>query len=176
MNLRNLAVLMAFPLVIGVASAQQKNRLGEIVVAMADCRKITDDAQRLACLDRVSGDLVTAFQREEVVAVDREAIRETRKSLFGFTGPNLRLFGQSKEQAERDDIKELTGKITSVREISYGKYQFRIDDDSSWQTTETSSYADIDVGQPVRIRRSSVGSFQGFFNNSKQFVRVKRVQ
>ena len=60
------------------------------IKALAACRAITDNAQRLACYDREAGALVQSVESKETVVLDKQAVRNTKRSLFGFSLPGCR--------------------------------------------------------------------------------------
>ena len=53
------------------------------------CRSVMDNAARLACFDKETQTVAGAFSTGDVVALDREKVRSTRRSLFGFHVPTL---------------------------------------------------------------------------------------
>src|SRR5690348_11419617 len=59
------------------------------VQAVLDCRKLTDDAARLACYDRAVTAMASAEQSGDLVSIDREQRRAARRQAFGFQLPTL---------------------------------------------------------------------------------------
>src|SRR5690349_9886190 len=70
--------------------------------AVVDCRAIIDAAQRLACFDRTVGEMAKAGEEKDLVVLDREAVRETRRGLFGFSLPKIKLFGGGRDEDDWD--------------------------------------------------------------------------
>lgn len=145
----------------------------ELMGKLSACRKIADRDQRLDCFDRETASIDEAIARKDIVVVDREAVRETRKSLFGFELPKLPfLNGGDKDEAEPEQ-KEITAKIATASAIGNGRWQITLDNGAIWQTTESSPILDPRAGDTVRIHRAAMGSY--FINVSGQRgVRARR--
>lgn len=140
--------------------------------AVIDCRDIADSAQRLACFDRTVGVMASATAEKDLVVLDREAMRETRKGLFGFSLPKLKLFGGGDED-ERDEIKEIESSIAGLRSAKDGYPIFVLADGGNWKQTEGRNVYPK-VGDTIRIKRASLGSYMANVNK-KAAVRVMRL-
>lgn len=84
---------------------------------LRECRAIAVAAERLACFDRVSAALVTAADAGDLSVVNREEVRKTRRTLFGFALPDLGIFRGDKADAqdEADEIEVLDTTIARAR-------------------------------------------------------------
>jgi hypothetical protein len=131
----------------------------DLLNAVTACRGIGDAAQRLACYDEAATRLTQAVGRNDVVVLDREDIRQTRRSLFGFHLPRLPfLGGGAREVAETPD--EITATVSAASNIGYDKYRIRLEDGAVWQTTEASpSVTPPHAGSSVVIRRGAMGNY-----------------
>jgi hypothetical protein len=158
----------AVMLIAAPATAQEAR--SSVVDDLAACRAVADPAARLACFDKTAAALIAARERKDVVVLDREEVRKTRRSLFGFTLPRIKLFGDGEDDAEA--IKELTGTAASVVPAERDFYAVKLDDGSRWQTIEAARFPPK-AGQTVRIKRAAMGSFMAAFNGGR-WVRVKR--
>ena len=138
---------------------------------LSACRKLTDRDARLDCFDRETATIDEAIARKDIVVVDREAVRETRKSLFGFELPKLPFFGG--DDKDEPAQTEITAKIASANTIGNGRWQITLDTGAIWQTTESSVLLDPHPGDSVRIRRAAMG---GYFMNvsGERAVRARR--
>lgn len=96
------------------ASAQETKNASDPLDPLRTCRAITGDAERLACYDRVSGALVTAADEGDLSVVNREEVRKTRRTLFGFALPDLGIFGRSDKAAEKDEADEIEVLNTTI--------------------------------------------------------------
>ena len=100
----------------------------KLVAAVQACQQIKDDAARLACYDRSVSALTAADARGDVAVVDREQMRETRRSLFGFSVPKLPFFSNSKDKDVQQEPKEVVSTILSFRGLGNGYVRFTIAD------------------------------------------------
>ena len=121
---RRLAALAAPVLLFSVTvAAQEKPPAGDPFDPLRACRVIAADAERLACFDRVSAALVTAAEEGDLSVVNREEVRKTRRTLFGFALPDLGIFGggdKAKEKDAADEIEVLNTTVASSRTTSDG--------------------------------------------------------
>lgn len=153
------------------APAQQQRP--EIFSKLLDCRTITDSAARLACYDRQVAAIDAAAQRDEVVVLDKEGLKKTRRSLFGFTFPKLPFLGSDNDEM-KPEFATIEAKITATREIGYGKWSFRLEDGAEWQSVEPIKNRAPRIGMTIEIKRGSLGSYVGKIGNWPAF-RMKRV-
>lgn len=162
--------LFALPfLVLAVpAAAQDRSKHLERVV---DCRKLTDATERLACYDKTVAELDAAEQKKDVVVVDKEQVREARRSVFGFKLPRIKLFGSGNSEDEIDEIVS-TVKVISTR--SDGRVAFTIEDGARWVKTDDRALVGVKAGRKVTIKRAAMGSFFARFEGTIG-VRVERV-
>lgn len=155
-------LLLAMP-----ASAQDAPRPAALQ-ALTACRAIAGSAERLACYDRAAAELDASVERKEVVVLDKQEVKKTRRSLFGFSLPKLRLFGNDREQdaAEEAEFQEIETTVKSLRRLRTGLLQFTIEDGAVWQTTESASFQPS-IGEPVTIRKGLLGSYFIRFGKSR---------
>lgn len=127
------------------------------IKALAACRAITDNAQRLACYDREAGALVQSVQSKETVVLDKQAVRNTKRSLFGFSLPRLPFFGNDKDE-KQDEFTQIEEPIKTIRSIGYGRFRFTLGDGATWETTEGVN-AFPKSGEKVLIKKGLMGSY-----------------
>jgi hypothetical protein len=96
------------------------------------CIPIADNVQRLACFDRSALALAAAQQKRDIVVLDREQVRKTNRSIFGFVMPQLKLFGDA---GESEEVKQLDSVVRDFTDAGYGKYRMSLTDNSVWETT-----------------------------------------
>lgn len=127
--------------------------------ALDGCRAIAAPAQRLACFDQTTAQLMTATASGEISVVDRAEMRQARRSLFGFAMPKLPFFAG--DRSAEDDKGTLDSTITWVRRIDDERFQLRVADGNAlWETVE--SYMTFDEprkGQKISIKRGPLGSY-----------------
>lgn len=159
----------------GPAVAQAQGRTAKAppagVAKLLECRSIAADSERLACFDRQSADFAGAVARRDVVMIDRDQARETRRSLFGFSLPD---FGGLIGGGDEDEIREINAELASAT-YDQGGLRVTLKDGSSWAQTDDARLGRIPgPGAPVRIRRGSFGSYMMKVGNLPA-VRARRV-
>jgi len=137
---------------------------------LIDCRMIADSAARLTCYDTQVSAIDAAEKKQDLVVLDRAQVRETRKSLFGFSLPSFSLGG--KKLDEKDDITEINSTVAGLRRTQNGWVLTLADGAGTWQSDDLTSAPS--VGDKVRIRKASMGSFLGRvgFSQGARFRRV----
>ena len=141
--------------------------------ALGACRAITDNAQRLACYDREAAALVQSVESKETVVLDKQAVRKTKRSLFGFTLPKLPFLSDGQDEKEEAEFQQIETPIKSVNGIGYGRFRFTIDDGATWETTEGVN-AFPKPGQTVTIKKGLMGSYFIRFEGNRS-VKGRRV-
>jgi len=132
----------------------------KLVTAVQACQPIKDDAARLACYDRSVSALTAANARGDVAVVDREQMRETRRSLFGFSVPKLPFFSNSRDKDVQEEPKQIVSTIVSFRGMGNGYVRFTIDEpESTWESTEPTEAFDVRSGEKVKIEHGAIGSY-----------------
>lgn len=134
----------------------------------AQCRALSDGPARLACFDRTVGRIVTARDAGEITILDRERVRATNRSLFGFNLPKLNLFGDRDDdaRAETEIVKQVDSTIRQVAGAGPGLYILRLDNGSQWRLTETATFAPR-PGEAIRIRRGTLSSYRASIANGR---------
>lgn len=143
------------------------------IVRVVACTSIANAAERLACFDREVAAMNQAQRSGDLVAMDRQQVRRTRRSLFGLALPDLGVFGD----ADSDDgASEIQTTIKAARDDGRGKWTFDLAEGGRWVQLDSRPFVvDPAPGQPVRIRRAAMGSY--LMNVNKQIaIRVRRVQ
>lgn len=154
-----LAAAALATLVSASASAKPKAqdaRSNALIQSLSACRGVADEKARLDCYDQASARLTEAVDKKELVVMDRQEIRETRRSLFGFSVPNIPLF---RGEAGGDDGK-LETTIAGAGRIEGGRWQIRLEDGAVWQTSESRlNLSDPRPGQKIIIQRGTLGNY-----------------
>ena len=165
-----LTALAAFPVAAQAADRPPElDKLPPVFEAVMDCRAIASEAERLACYDRTVASMAAAREKQDLVVADRQTLRETKRGLFGFSLPKLKIFGGT----EGESIDAIETSITSVRRANDGMVIFTIEDGARWKQTEgRNSFAK--PGDKVKISRGALGSFWAKIGNNSQ-MRVIRL-
>ncbi len=136
--------------------------------ALAECRRLESPTLRLDCYDAAVQALETAQAQGNVVLLDRAAIEESQRRSFGF---NISTFNPFAGGDGPVPVDEVTSTLKAARQIPPGrKWLITLEDGSTWLQTDTSTpYITRPQGQPVRIRRASMGSYLMTVANSAAF-------
>jgi hypothetical protein len=157
----------------GVAAKQPKEGPPPPQVnALLACRAITESGQRLACYDKNAAVIGDAVAKRDLVVFDRESVKKTKRGLFGFSIPNLGIFGDDDDDVE---IKQIDGEIASTATNADGGYIFRLTDGSRWSQIDSKPMAlSPQNGEKVAVKKGTLGSY--FLSVNKQpGVKVKRI-
>ena len=143
----------------------------ETLARLMACRGVADSTARLACFDAAAGALDSAQQQGDLVVMDRAQINQTRRQLFGFEMPALpQLFGADSAVA----IDSIDSTLQSASLVGEGRWVFRLADGGVWRQIDSERVRFQNrPGQPVRIRKASLGSFLLTVDGSRA-VRVRR--
>lgn len=172
--MRLIATAAVLLLAASPAVAQKKREMPPVpeqfnkVVA---CSSVADPQQRLACFDREVAAMNEAQKKGDFVAMDRQQVRKTKRSLFGLALPDLGVFGD-----DSDDGSSIETTIRAVRQNPDGKYIFDLVEGGRWIQLDSRNFiVDPAPGQPIRIRRGAMASYLA--NVNKQIaIRVRRIQ
>lgn len=172
-NVAAAAVALAMTAVPAVA-AENDGAGDRVLQSFAQCRAVADAAQRLACFDSAASALEQAVKAKEVRIIDKEDVRRTRRSLFGFTLPRVGLFGDG-DKDEREEFTEINTTVASARQLDNGRVELRLtgEEDAVWQTTEAVAWPPK-PGDKIRIRKGAIGSY--FVTFSGKTYRGMRVR
>jgi hypothetical protein len=133
------------------------------VTALRECQSKSDPAQRLACYDTAVSAMVAASSDGEVRVVDREDVREARRKLFGFTLPDLGIFGGKGDKEDPEQAEEfatLNTSIAAVRSVN-GRFVITTAEGAEWQLDEMpASLMRPKVGRSLEIKS---GAFSSYF-------------
>lgn len=144
-----------------------------LVSAVADCRTIGDPAARLACFDQSIAALLQARDAKQIVVLDQADVREARRSVFGFSLPNIRLFG-SKEKDAGSQVSQIESTIARKQTVAGNYLRVALADKTIWQTTESAMTLSPRIGDPISIEAGMLGSY--IAKIGRRSIRVKRVQ
>ncbi|USI73325.1 hypothetical protein [Sphingomonas morindae] len=134
--------------------------------SMLRCRTIAVATERLACFDQAATALDQAQSRHDIVVMDRQEIRQTRRSLFGFALPAIPLFahdeGSAKGKEARHEEEEDAQISSTIREAHEGPdgWVVTLEDGAVWRQTGGETVgATLKPGMAVIVRRGALGSY-----------------
>ena len=145
-----------------------------IVQALTDCRKLTDDAARLACYDKAAGAFDQAEAKGDIVVVDREQATAVRRQAFGFTLPSLSLFDRGDKGQKAEPLDRVSGTLARAYRQSSGRWVMELEDGAVWTQTDIEDLPrGAKTGSKVEIRKAAMGSF--FINvDGQRAIRASR--
>lgn len=144
----------------------------EVFTRLIDCRALSDPAARLACFDERAAQLQVAQEKHDIVVIDRAAMQDAKKGLFGLSLPKIKLFGSGGE----NDVSQLDGTIETVGQYDYGRWRLTLSDGSVWDQIDTEVFPiDPRKGNKIVIKRASMGGFKAVVNGQPP-VRVRRIK
>jgi hypothetical protein len=127
------------------------------------CAQIRDNAERLACYDQAFG------KPAESVA----AIAAAPDQHFGFKEKEMARNDPQPAVSSAPD--SVTAAIKSVDRRRDGKFVVTLDNAQVWAQSEFNSLADVEIGDPVTVRRGVLGSYL-LVTRAGIGTRVKRVK
>lgn len=154
-------LLAASPLPLSAQVNAQGNAASDdldYLEGLKKCQLLTDDIARLDCFDSAVNAIVVANDAGEVKVIDREDVRQTRRSLFGFALPKINLFGSEDEDQDSDELFRTT--ITNVRYTSSSQARFTTAEGAVWEMRNIPRrLRTIEPGQEVEFKPATFGYF-----------------
>ncbi|QQV76377.1 hypothetical protein H5J25_12935 [Sphingomonas aliaeris] len=143
---------------------------------IVNCRAIEASAPRLACYDKAAATLVDAADKGTIVIADKSEVQRTRRSLFGFSLPNLPLLGGGKGQKEDDEtvVRELATTVVSASPAGYGTWAITVAEGGRWRTSEASRTLTPRTGDKITIKRGPLGGYIANIGGQRG-VKIQRV-
>ena len=137
------------------------------VDALKVCQSIDGPSDRLACFDQAAANIVSAVDAGDLRLVDREEGRKTRRSLFGFSVPDLGLFGKRDTDGEdKDEIRELETTIASVSGSHGSGYTIRTAEGAVWRINDVPRrLLEPRVGDELLIKDGALSAYFIRINN-----------
>jgi hypothetical protein len=142
----------------------------QVLQGVVDCRKLTADAERLACYDRTTAVLDEAEKKGDVVVVDKAQVREVRRQAFGFSLPSLTLFNR---ESKDETLEQLEAVIDTVSENGMGRFVITTTEGATWVQTDGDLSMPPKKGQPLTLKTGMMGSYFCKVNHQPA-VRCKR--
>lgn len=168
-SLRVLAMTLVVPVMCAAAPAPAART--PMLEALARCRAVTVETERLACFDASVGKLLDAEAKHDVVVVDREQIRKTRRTLFGLTLPSFNIFGDHDDDA-KDKFTRLEAVIGSSQRDGNGRLLMTLDDGAHWRQVDDLSLPRTPrQGDKVVIERAAMGTYMMHIRGVQMRVR-----
>ncbi len=128
-----------------------------VVESLLDCRKVADNAERLACYDKAVADVAQATASGDLVSIDREQRRKARRQAFGFTLPTLAFL----ERGEKvEEANHLAATAADAGRNALGEWVITLDDGAVWVQVEAAELGRRPhKGSKVLISKGVLGAF-----------------
>lgn len=159
------------PMILLAAAQTASAPAPRLIDDLAACRSIAAADARLACFDRTAKAVIEARDDKAIVVLDRGEVQKAKKSLFGFSLPSIKLFGDGKDDAQ---LKQLVGTIQASTPLPGGLIRFALEDGGQWETTEQVMMPPH-RGDVVTIKAGSLGSYIATAPGRRS-ARVRRVR
>jgi hypothetical protein len=143
----------------------------DLLQTFTQCRSIGDNDARLACYDRAARAMDDARRKKDIVVLDRQEVQKAKRSMFGFSLPSIKLFGDGDDDAQ---LKQLVGTLRSSTGLPGGLMRFTLDDGGMWETTEQAMVR-LREGDVVTIKAGTLGSYIANAPG-RRAVRVRRLR
>jgi len=165
---RNAAALSgAWMLVIASgAQAQAAAATDPLHPSLRACAVLRDDLERLACFERAVEAIVSGAAASVPAA--------TPQDMFGMD-PQLSRETSKQEPVKREELPEISARVTKVQESANGMPLIELDNGQVWQPTEEKRALVLKTGDAVTIARGALGTFR-LTTADKRSARVKRVR
>ncbi|NJR78699.1 hypothetical protein [Sphingomonas corticis] len=163
MNRIAIVPLAAFALAIAAASpAAARDVQVKAIRDVLDCQKVTETSARLTCFERAASALARATGEGEVVVLDREAVRKTRRDLFGFSVSTAELFDKGNgKDGKPEELDEITSSVTAVTLKRDGGYILSLAEGGRWEQISAGSFGRAPrPGMTAVVRKAAFGSFK----------------
>lgn len=168
------AGLLAMCAVPAMAQSGSSDPSKDYLEGLKACQVITDNDQRLACFDAAVENIVDANEAGDVQLFDRDDVRQTRRSLFGFNIPKLDIFGGGDQEEDADELFQTT--ITSVSYRSSTTARFTTAEGAVWEMKNIPRrLRQIEPGDTVIFNEASLG-FYFVRINGQIGIKGKRVE
>jgi hypothetical protein len=155
----------------GAFAADRDNAPPKIVSDVVRCRSVAESTARLACYDSAVAALEKAEASDQIVVMDRDQVRKTRRSLFGFSLPKIKLFGGGDKHGE--DVDRIETSVVSVSHDGDRRLVFTTPEGATWHQIDDRPTFAVKRGTKVTIKTASFGSYFADFTGSVP-VRVRR--
>jgi hypothetical protein len=167
---RVLSSLLFAAIVAAPAAARDKDKgdaRAPLFEAVVQCRAIADQTQRLACYDSAVAALDQAEQTHNIVVMDKSQVRETRRSLFGFSLPKIHLFGAGDDE----EVTKIDAVVASTTRDQDNRMIFTIDGGARWHQIDDRTVVGVKRGVKVTIKEAAFGSYFADFPHGAMRVR-----
>jgi hypothetical protein len=128
------------------------------------CVSLRRDSERLACFDRAMAEL----------EVGTKAPPSSPEDMFG-ANSSVNAAQGANQPTKREELQQITGVITSLRQADDGMIILDLDNGQSWRQQDQEVTLMISAGDSVTVMRASLGTFR-IADKRGRSARFKRVR
>lgn len=151
-----LAVLLALAVATPAPAKDAEKARAQPFAAVLECRKLKDDAQRLACYDAATGRMDEAEAKGDIVVIDKAQAEKAHKEAFGLPMPSLDFVTKA---LKPDEVDKLEGVVKSARQGADDRWTIVLEGGAIWRQISGDLLRTPKSGQKVTIRKGTLGSF-----------------
>jgi hypothetical protein len=142
------------------------------VQALADCRAIADNTQRLACYDAAAAALDKGEAKGDIVVTDRAQVEGMKRQAFGFSLPSLSLFDRGPKP---EPVNEVALKVESAAKDGAGHWIIHLEGGQVWRQIDSDALSrEPRPGSTVTIHHGALDSYLLTVVGSNATIRVHR--
>jgi len=139
------------------------------------CQSIISDTDRLACFDEKVGAFSDAAKSGEIVAVEKETIKDIERDSFGFNLPSIprlsRLFGVKPDSRQSETSEDVTAPVAEnvgeAESVVADTNQTKVDEDRKKdRQIETNETKNVTL-EIKRVRSFNSGKLRFLFSNGQ---------
>ena len=140
------------------------------------CQKVGDSGARLACFEQAAAALARATGEGDVVVLDREAVKKTRRELFGFSVSTAELFARRDDRSKAEsELDEITTTLAAVGRNANGDYVLTLAEGGRWEQISAGSFGRAPrAGMTVVVRKAALGSYKMKIGEAPA-IKVRRI-
>jgi hypothetical protein len=128
------------------------------------CVSLHRDSERLACYDRAIAEMQKGASEPPASPEDMFGANSAINAATGATQPT-----------KREELKEISGVVTSLRHADDGMIILDLDNGQSWRQQDQEVVLSIAAGDTVKVMRASLGTFR-IADKRGRSARFKRVR
>jgi len=135
--------------------------------ALAQCRQITDIAERVACYDKI---VDSRYPVEPPELIKAKSVPDAQ-SLFGTNDADAKRIVETSLAIEQ--ITQIEAVVTDVRKSATRKLTVTLDNGQIWRQLDSQTLL-LKKGEAVIVRKASLGSYLMEKQSGGRSIRVKR--
>lgn len=137
----------------------------ELPAHLQPCVSLQRDSERLACYDKAVAALIRGDESVSPVSAE---------NMFG-ASTGLAAAQPEREPVKREELRQITGTVTSLRRTDDGMMVLELDNGQVWRQQDSEVRLNVASGDTVTIARAALGTFR-IADKTGRFARFKRIR